>query len=61
MSDFYQTGLVAIFHQIGNPNLERLEKEVLGISDQWPIALALPSLYSDLEGLALPLMVEELK
>jgi glucosyl-3-phosphoglycerate synthase len=61
MSEFYQTGLVATFHQFGNQNLERLEKELLGISPQRPIALVLPSLYSELEGPALPHIVEELK
>jgi len=61
MSDFYQTGLVATFHRFGNRNLERLEKELLGISHQRPIALVLPSLYSELEGPALPGIVEELK
>jgi glucosyl-3-phosphoglycerate synthase len=44
MGDFYQTGLVATFHRLGRPNLERLESELLGFARQRPMALVLPSL-----------------
>jgi len=61
MGDFYQTGLVATFHRLGQSNLERLESELLGFARQRPMALVLPSLYSELEGPALPGIIEELK
>jgi glucosyl-3-phosphoglycerate synthase len=61
MGDFYQTGLVATFHRFGKKNLEQLETELLWFSKQRPMALVLPSLYSELEGPALPGILEELK
>jgi glucosyl-3-phosphoglycerate synthase len=61
MSDFCQTGLVATFHRLGKPKLERLEDELLGFARQRPIALVLPALYSEVERPALPLIIEELK
>lgn len=61
MGDFYQTGLVATFHRFGKKNLDQLESELKSFSEQRPIALVLPSLYSELEGPALPGIIEELK
>lgn len=61
MGDFYQTGLVATFHRLGKDNIERLERELEGFARHRPIGLVLPSLYSELEGPALPLIVEQLK
>jgi glucosyl-3-phosphoglycerate synthase len=61
MSDFYQTGLVATFHRLGKPKLERLEDELKSFAGQRPMALVLPALYSEVEGPALPGIVEELK
>lgn len=61
MADFYQTGLLATFHRLGKPNLEGLERELNIYSRYRPIALVLPCLYSELEGDALPRILEELK
>jgi glucosyl-3-phosphoglycerate synthase len=61
MSDFYQTGLVATFHRLGNPKLDRLEEDLMGFAEARPMALTLPALYSEVEGPALPRIVEELK
>lgn len=61
MGDFFQTGLVATFHRFGRSNLERLESEINGYARQRPITLVLPALYSEIEGSALPRIVEELK
>lgn len=61
MADFYQTGLVATFHRFGRSNLEQLEDELYLFSRQRPVTLVLPALYSELEGEALPRIVEELK
>lgn len=61
MADFFQTGLVATFHRFSNANQERIEKELYEISRRRPVTLVLPSLYSELDGPALPRIVEELK
>ncbi|MCG2710346.1 MAG: hypothetical protein L6246_08545 [Thermodesulfovibrionales bacterium] len=61
MSDFYQTGIVATFHRLGKFNLEKIESELTWYAQERPIALVLPSLYSELEGDALKGIVRELK
>ncbi|MEP7336170.1 MAG: glycosyl transferase [Acidobacteriota bacterium] len=61
MGDFYQTGLVATFHRFERENLGRLEDQLLMFARQRPVALVLPALYSELEGPALPKIVEGLK
>jgi glucosyl-3-phosphoglycerate synthase len=61
MADFYQTGVVATFHRLGKLNLEKIESELTWYSNERPIALVLPSLYSELEGDALKGIVRELK
>lgn len=61
MSDFYQTGVVATFHRLGKMDLERIEAELMWYAQERPIALVLPSLYSELEGDALKSIVRELK
>jgi glucosyl-3-phosphoglycerate synthase len=61
MADFYQTGVVATFHRLGKINLEKIEAELTWYSQERPIALVLPSLYSELEGDALKGIVRELR
>ncbi|RJQ22610.1 MAG: glycosyl transferase [Nitrospiraceae bacterium] len=61
MSDFYQTGVVATLHRLGKLNLEKIEAELTWYAQERPIALVLPSLYSELEGDALKGIVRELK
>lgn len=61
MSDFYQVGVVATFHRLGRQNLDKLEEELSWYSHERPIALVLPSLYSELAGDALPAIVRQLK
>jgi glucosyl-3-phosphoglycerate synthase len=61
MSDFYQTGVVATFHKLGSINLEKIEAELSWYAEERPIALVLPSLYSELQGDALKGIVRELK
>jgi glucosyl-3-phosphoglycerate synthase len=60
MSDFFQTGVVATFHRLGENNLEKIESELLWYAVERPIALVLPSLYNELQGEALPRIVREL-
>jgi glucosyl-3-phosphoglycerate synthase len=61
MADFYQTGVVATFHRLGKINIEKIEAELAWYSQERPIALVLPSLYSELKGDALKGIVRELK
>ena len=60
MADFYQTGIITTLHKLGKPSIERLEAELRGFSKTRPIALVLPSLYSEFEGPAMPGIVKEL-
>lgn len=60
MSDFHQTGVITTLHRLGKPNLDQLEKELEETLLYRPIALVLPCLYSELEGEALPRIVDEL-
>ncbi|HDH00718.1 MAG TPA: glycosyl transferase, partial [Nitrospirae bacterium] len=61
MADLHQTGVVATFHKLGEPNLEKIEAELAWYSQERPIALVLPSLYSELKGEALKGIIRELK
>lgn len=61
MSDFYQTGVVATFHKLGKGNLEEIESKLEGYARERPIALVLPSLYSELAGDALLRIIDQLK
>ncbi len=61
MADFHQTGVVATFHKLGAPSLEKIESELSWYAQERPIALVLPSLYSELEGEALKGIIRELK
>lgn len=61
MSDFFQTGGVATLHKLGDSNLEQLESRLVRYAKDRPIALVLPSLYSEVNGAALRTIVEELK
>lgn len=61
MADFHQSGVIATFHKLGSEGLEKIEDELIWFSRQRPIALVLPSLYSELEGDALKGIIQELK
>ncbi len=60
MSDFYQNGIVTTLHNLRTRSTEELETELVQYARQRPIALVLPSLYSELEGPALAGIVEQL-
>ncbi|MAY89998.1 MAG: glycosyl transferase [Rickettsiales bacterium] len=60
MSDFYQNGIVATLHNFSKRKSEDLENDILEFSRFRPITLILPSLYSELEGKALPKIIEEI-
>ncbi|HAR94471.1 MAG TPA: glycosyl transferase [Deltaproteobacteria bacterium] len=61
MSDFYQTGIVTTLHGLNKNNTPIIEKELVGYAEERPIALVLPSLYSELEGKALKHIVQVLQ
>jgi len=61
MADFYQTGVFATLHRLGRYRVEEIEKKLQKYSVERPIALILPSLYSELEGEALKQILNELK
>lgn len=61
MGDFYQNGIITTLHNLSNRPLPELERELQKFSQQRPLGLILPSLYSELEGAALPAIIEELK
>ena len=60
MGDFYQNGIITTLHNLADRPLEDLERELQEFSSRRPMALILPSLYSELEGEALPRIVDEL-
>ncbi len=60
MSDFHQTGVITSLHRLGEPDLARLESELVRYGRERPVALVLPSLYAEIHGPALKQIVEEL-
>lgn len=61
MGDFYQNGIITTLHNLSNRPVEEMEQELMAFSRQRPLGLILPSLYSELEGEALPNILSELK
>lgn len=61
MGDFYQNGVITTLHNMASRPVDELEKDLLGFSRQRPMGLILPSLYSELEGEALPAIISHLK
>ncbi len=60
MADFHQTGVITSLHRLGRVDLDRLETQLVSYSKERPIALVLPSLFSEIHGPALKGIVEEL-
>ena len=60
MADFYQNGIVTTLHNLHQRSVDELEDELRKFKKKRPMALVLPSLYSELEGEALPHIVKEL-
>lgn len=60
MSDFYQNGIITTLHNLTERTHEELETELNEFSSQRPMSLILPSLYSELEGEALPHIINEI-
>ncbi len=61
MADFHQNGIITTLHNLSNRSIEDMERELVSFSAQRPMALILPSLYTELGGKALPNIVKELQ
>ncbi|OFE12696.1 glycosyl transferase [Pseudohongiella acticola] len=60
MGDFHQNGVITTLHNLSNRPLAELEYELEVFSKMRPMTLILPSLYSELQGPALPNIIKEL-
>ncbi|WP_043315520.1 glycosyl transferase [Microbulbifer sp. HZ11] len=58
MTDFFQNGDITTLHNLSNRSLEDMEADLIRFSKHRPMSLLLPSLYSELEGEALPKILE---
>ncbi|MDO6507236.1 glycosyl transferase [Colwellia sp. 4_MG-2023] len=61
MADFYQNGTVTTLHNLAQRESADMAAELLEFSKKRPLGLILPSLFSELEGKALPDIVSKLK
>ncbi len=61
MADFHQTGNIATFHDLRTNSTEAMMREVESFGSSRKITLILPSLFSELEGAALPRILDELE
>ena len=60
MGDFFQNGTIATLHDFGSRTTGELEKELKLFSAYRPMEIILPCLFSELEGNALPNIVDEI-
>ncbi len=60
MADFHQNGVVATLHNLTDRPVEELESLLVKYAKTKPMTLVLPSLFSELEGDALPHILDEL-
>jgi len=61
MGDFYQSGIITTLHNLRLRTTEDLERKLVELSQQRPMCLILPSLYSELKGRALAGILNELE
>jgi glucosyl-3-phosphoglycerate synthase len=61
MGDFFQPGVVSTLHRLKKVNLQQMEMELEFYSKHHPVALVLPSLYSELKEKALKAIVSEIQ
>ena len=60
MGDFSQNGIISTLHDFGTRSTSEIEKDLLKFSEERKMELILPCLYSELEGSALPKIVDEI-
>jgi glucosyl-3-phosphoglycerate synthase len=61
MADFYQNGTVTTLHNLAQREPSDMAAELLEFSKKRPLGLILPSLFSELEGKALPDIINKIK
>ncbi|MHB8766808.1 MAG: glycosyl transferase, partial [Deferrisomatales bacterium] len=61
MGDFFQNGVITTLHALGRQDPGRLERELQAFTRERPLALVLPSLSSELQGTALPRILDRLQ
>ena len=61
MADFYQNGTVTTLHNLAQRDPENMAAELLEFSKKRSLGLILPSLFSELEGKALPDIISKIK
>ena len=61
MGDFFQNGVITTLHNLADRPVGELEKDLQGWSDERPMSLIIPSLYSEFEGPAMPRIISELE
>ena len=61
MADFHQNGNITTLHNLSHRSLEEMEAELVRFSARRPMALILPSLFSELESEALSGIISELQ
>ena len=61
MSDFYQHRLVTTLHQLADPNFDDQQEQLKRYTKDKPITLVMPALYSEVEGPALPGILDHLE
>ena len=61
MGDFYQNGIITTLHNLGHRPVSEMHQDLIRFSRRRPMGLILPALFSELEGKALPLIINELK
>ena len=60
MGDFSQNGIVSTLNDFGTKSTDEIEKDLLNFSKERKMELILPCLYSELEGAALPNIVDQI-
>ncbi len=60
MADFHQNGIITTLHNLADRPVADLESDLCKFSRKRPMGLLLPSLYSELEGDALPNIIKHL-
>ncbi|MFQ5663379.1 MAG: glycosyl transferase [Terriglobia bacterium] len=60
MSDFYQTGVVATLHRLGQRRIDEIEDELVRFSRYVPMAVVLPALYAEFSTPAMAGILKEL-
>ena len=61
MGDYFQNGVITTFHDLSGHPPMHLEEDLTAWSNDQPISLVIPALYSEFEGPAMPMIISELE